>query len=223
MIESFIKDLKDQKISQRQFIGYCKSDKILYNEILEHTHFLDQYNPDILERLYYIINNNNEIVKCKYCNNKAIWSGRLNNGYKDICNSKECRSKQLAEVHQGKTIISQNRDNDFIINQSLVNEVNDNVIKDILKYDKFLPLVTNEKILSYLDNRFKDSSSRLESLQRIRFRIEEKPKCPTCGKPVVWIGKQSKMFTTYCCDSCSAQNIKTTQKKKETQLKNWGN
>ena len=179
ILEEILEELKSGKISQRQFIGYCKSDNNIYNEIIEKTNFLDQYNPDICERLYYIINNINKVVKCKYCNNKAIWSGRLNNGYKDICNSKECRSKQLSEVHQGKTIISQNRDNDFIITQSLVNEVNDSVIKDILKYDKFLPLITNEKILTYLDNRFSDSSSRLESLQRIRFGVEEKPKCPT--------------------------------------------
>ena len=222
MIESFIKDLKEQKISQRQFIGYCKSDKILYNEILEHTHFLNQYNPDILERLYYIINNIQKIVKCKYCENKAIWTGRLNEGYKDICNSKECRSKQLAEVHQGKTIISNNRDNDFIIKQLTIEEVNDDVIKNILKYDKFLNLVTNEKILNYLDNRFKDSSSRLESLQRIRFDIEEKPKCPTCGKPVVWVGKKTKMFTTYCCNECRAHNEETIKKMKSTLVEHWG-
>ena len=43
-----------------------------------------------------------------------------------------------------------------------------------MKYDKFLNLVTNENILKYLDNRFSDSASRLESLQRIRFGIEEK-------------------------------------------------
>lgn len=222
ILEETLEELKLGKISQRQFIEYCKSDNNIYGEIIEKTRFLDQYNPDILERLYYIINNINEVVKCKYCNNKAIWTGRLNDGYKDICSSKECRSKQLVEIHQGKTIISKNRDNDFIIKQSLINEVNDNIIKDVLKYDKFLPFVTNEKILTYLDNRFKDSSSRLESLQRIRFGIEEKPKCPTCGKPVVWVGKQSKLYTTYCSNKCKAQNKETHEKMKATQLKNWG-
>ena len=222
ILEEILKELKLGKISQRQFIGYCKSDKNLYDEILNKTEFLNQYNPDILERLYYIINNIQEIIKCKYCNNKAIWTGRLNNGYKDICNSKECRSKQLAEAHQGKNIISQNRDNDFIVNQSLINEVNDNIIKDILKYDKFLPMVTNDKILNYLDNRFKDSSSRIESLQRIRFGIEEKPKCPTCGKPVVWIGKQSKLYTTYCSNECRAHNSETIKKMKSTLIEHWG-
>ena len=151
ILEETLEELKTGKISQRQFIGYCKSDNNIYNEIIEKTNFLDQYNVDILERLYYIINNVHEVVKCKYCDNKAIWTGRLNEGYKEICNSKECRTKQLADVHKGKTIISNNRDNDFIIKQSLIEDVNDDVIKDILKYDKFLDLVTNENILKYLE------------------------------------------------------------------------
>ena len=221
-MQELINQLKSGKISQRQFIGYCKSDKILYNEILEHTHFLDQYNPDILERLYYMINNINEIVKCKYCNNKAIWSGRLNNGYKDICNSKECRSKQLSEIHRGKTVISNNRDSKFKSLQASIEKVDDNIIKDLIKYDKFVDLIDNQIILDYLDNRFTDSSSRLETVQRIRLDIEEKPKCPTCGKPVVWIGKQTKLYTKYCSDSCRAQNKETHEKMKATQLKNWG-
>ena len=223
ILDETLEKLKTGKISQRQFIRYCKSDKDIISEIHNQTEFLNQYNADILERLYYIINNVHEVIKCKYCDNKAIWSGRLNEGYKEICNSKKCRTKQLADVHKGKTIISNNRDNDFIIKQSLIEDVNDDVIKDILKYDKFLDLVTNKNILKYLDNRFTDSSSRLETLQRIRFGIEEKPKCPTCGKPVVWVGKKTKMFTTYCCNECRAQNKETHRKMKQTQLENWGN
>ena len=219
-LQQLITNFKNKVISKQKFFNSCK----LYynNEIKDETKFLDEYQPDFNERIYYVFNNIHEIVKCKYCGKKAIWTGRLNEGYKEICDSKECRSKQLVDTHKGKTIISNNRDNDFISIQNNITEVNDDVIKDLLKYDKFLDLVTNENILKYLDNRFSDSSSRLETLQRIRFGIEEKPKCPTCGKPVVWVGKKSKLYTTYCSTFCSNNNQSVKDKKKNTQLENWG-
>jgi hypothetical protein len=52
--------------------------------------------------------------------------------------------------------------------------------------------------------------------------IEEKPKCPTCGKPVIWIGKPSKLYTTYCSNKISASNINTRQKDAETCRKKYG-
>jgi len=222
MLDELINSLKLNEISLRSFISTIKNSKDLINIVNQKTNFLDEYNVDILERLYYIINDIHKPVKCAYCNNKATFTGRIKDGYRKTCSNKECQSKMFANKMQGSTLISKNRDEAFIKLQNTINDVNDNIIKDILKYDKFLSLVTNEKILNYLDNRFEDSSSRLESLQRIRFGIEEKPKCPTCGNPVVWVGKQSKLYTTYCCDSCSNKNKETIKKKKETQLKNWG-
>jgi hypothetical protein len=111
---------------------------------------------------------------------------------------------------------------EFNSKQSNINEVDDKVIKDLCKYDKSLEYITNQKILDYIDNRYNDSSSRLETIQRIKFGIEEKPKCPTCGNPVKWVGKASKLYTTYCCNKCSAQNIETTKKKKAALLEHWG-
>ena len=220
-LSELLKSYKEEVISLRQFITNVKSKNLFMNEAIEKTSFLDSYNPDILERLYYIINDLHDVVTCKYCNNKASWSGRIKEGYKEICSSKECRKKQLSDVHTGNTKISENRDEAFLEWQKSIIEVNDNIIKDI-KYDRLIDLIDNQNILTYLDNRFKDSSSRLETYQRIKLGIEEKPKCPTCGKPVVWIGKQSKLYTTYCSDKCSANNENTTNKKKATQLKNWG-
>lgn len=39
-------------------------------------------------------------------------------------------------------------------------------------------------ISEYLLSRYKDSDSFRETIQRIKLGIEEKPKCPTCGKSV---------------------------------------
>lgn len=203
-LDVLLEKLKNGTISLRKFIAICS--RYLISDVYKRTEFLDKYGSDILERLYYIINDIHEVVKCKYCGNKAIWTGRIGEGYKDICNAKECKSKQLSDLHKGKTNISSNRNMDFIHKQASLIKVNDEIIKDLIKYDKYLEFIDNPIILDYLDNRFRDSSSRLETVQRIRFGIEEKPKCPTCGKPVVWVGKQSKLYTTYCSNICRARN-----------------
>lgn len=203
-LDELLKSLKDGIISQRHFIAICS--RYLIKEVYDRTAFLDQYKSDILERLYYIINDIHDTVKCKYCGKKAIWTGRIGEGYKEICNSAECKSHQLSDIKRGKTIISNNRDNAFIETQSKITYIDDDVIKNLIKYDKYVSLIDNPIILNYLDNRYNDSSSRLETVQRIRFGIEEKPKCPTCGRPVVWIGKASKMFTQYCSNTCRARN-----------------
>jgi len=218
--ESYLNSYKEKNISLRQLCYYANK---YHQEVEAQTLFLDSY-PKITinERLYYIINDLHEIVKCKYCDNKANWSGRLDEGYYEICGNKECRKKQLADAHTGNTKISENRDNNFIILQNSITEINDDIVKELFKYDKYVNLITNNIIIDYLKNRYTDSDSLLETVQRIRFGIEEKPKCPTCGKPVQWIGKESKMYTTYCSDKCSANNQGTTDKKKATQLEHWG-
>ena len=227
-----IKDLKYylneytlNNISLRSFIGKVKSYDYISKELITLTSFLNEYNPDILERLYYLINDKHEIVKCQYCDNKAKWSGRINEGYKLTCCSKECESKRISEQRTGLTNISKNRDNKFIEWQNNLSDdiiINDEFIKDNIKYDKFINLLTNEKIISYLKNRYNDSDSLLESYQRILLNIEEKPKCSVCGKPVHWLGKKSKLYTKYCSDKCSGKSDETIKKKKQTQLKNWG-
>ena len=93
---------------------------------------------------------------------------------------------------------------------------NDDFIKDNIKYNKHINLITNQYIINYLQNRFKDSSSLLETYQRIKLGIEEKPKCLVCGKPVNWIGKKSKLYTTYCSNTCSANSDISKMKKRES-------
>lgn len=223
-MEGLLEKLKSKKISQRSFIATIKKSESYINEVINETAFLNEYNPDILERIYYIINDIHETIKCPYCQNKAKWTNRINEGYKTTCCSKECESKRISEQKQGLTNISENRDKQFIDWQSNVDEkeINDEFIKDNIKYDKQINLLTNPFIKSYLENRFKDSSSLLESYQRIVMGIEEKPKCPVCGKPVTWLGKRTKLVTTYCSSQCSNSADETILKKKQTQLQNWG-
>ena len=60
-------------------------------------------------------------------------------------------------------LISKNRENKFIDEQSKIVDVDDNVIKSLIKYDKFISLITNPIILDYLNNRYKDFSSIVET------------------------------------------------------------
>lgn len=224
--DSLIKDYKDGRLTDRQLLSYVKNTKEYKDEIVKRTSFLDNYEPyDIVERLYYIVNNLTDVVRCKYCNNKASWCKRgLKEGYRDICNSKECRSKQLTDSHNGKTIISENRNSDFIDWQSSVTTINDDIVKEHIKFDKFILLIDNPIILDYLKNRFKDSDSLEETLKRIELGIEEKPKCalPGCNNPVKFIGRKRAMFTKFCCSAHSAQSEETQKKRKQTNLEHWG-
>ena len=102
--------------------------------------------------------------------------------------------------------------------------------------------LTNDE-LEYLNNRFSDSNSLSESIQRILHGIEEKPKCPICGNPVKWLGKPNRLMLNTCSLECGfklrTQHIKETcqekygvsncfasdekkQKIKETNLKRYG-
>lgn len=101
----------------------------------------------------------------------------------------------------------------------------------------------NNDELTYLNKRFNDSNSLNESIQRIFYGIEEKPKCPICGNPVKWLGKLNRLMLNTCSLECGfklrTQHIKETcqekygvsncfasdekkQKIKETSLKRYG-
>ena len=76
-----------------------------------------------------------------------------------------------------------------------------------INHNKIEILHNYPNIIEYLDNRYTDSSSIEETIKRIKLNIEEKPKCPYCGAPVIFIGKKTKMFTKYCSNSCRSKDI----------------
>ncbi len=157
---------------------------------------------------------------CPICDYKASWKGRgVKTGYYEICGCKECRSKQLTDSHSGSKKISQNRDEKFLKWEKTVTEINDDVVKEHIKYDKYASMITNPIILDYLNNRFADSDSLVETLQRIRMGgVEEKPECelPGCHNHVTWIGRKRALFSRFCCPAHSAQCETTRMKCSET-------
>lgn len=100
------------------------------------------------------------------------------------------------------------------------NKLNLNILakyKKNIKYHNSWPTLQH-----YINNRYNDSNTLKETLYRILYNIEVRPVCKACGKPVEFIGKSGRLFRDYCSNSCSANSKETTNKKKQTQLKNWG-
>ena len=76
----------------------------------------------------------------------------------------------------------------------------------------------NKDIYEYLINRYNDSNSLKETLYRIYNGIEEHPKCPTCGKPLVFKG----IFFKFCSNICVQSSDEIKQKIKQTCLEKYG-
>ena len=76
----------------------------------------------------------------------------------------------------------------------------------------------NKGIYEYLINRYDDSDSLKETLFRIYNGIEEHPKCPTCGKPLVFKG----IFFKFCSNTCAQSSDEIKQKIKQTCLEKYG-
>lgn len=76
------------------------------------------------------------------------------------------------------------------------NEINRSIIKKIKNNDeKYID------IIEYLNNRFSDSSSVNETLNRIKYKIYERPKCPICGGYIKYISANN--FSKTCSQTCA--------------------
>lgn len=228
-LDDYIRETREGTRSARSLIGVIKNNQEFTDEVKFKTAFLDKYEiTDFVERIYYVLNDIDEVVTCKYCNNKATWieGGGLGEfgGYRDTCSSDSCLSMMRSELSTGKTVISENREKEFIEWERNCTEINDEIVKEHIKYDKQLALIKNPIIIDYLDNRFEDSESAEETLKRIELGIEEKPLCalPGCTNHVHFIGRERGMFTKFCCPAHSAQSEETRKKCKETNLEHWG-
>lgn len=76
-------------------------------------------------------------------------------------------------------------------------------------------------VLQYLENRFDDAESLREIFLRILFKIEHRPKCPICGKLVLWRGRRCYLFNDTCGNPkcyCGLRDIKMMDKYGMTNL-----
>ena len=92
--------------------------------------------------------------------------------------------------------------------------ITDNFIIETLisPFARILYARITPEIEEYLNSRFEDSDSLMESIVRIFHGIEEKPKCLECGKPLKFTEKIKIPFRTYCSRKCSEQFKSKTKK-----------
>ena len=106
---------------------------------------------------------------------------------------------------------------DELILQVYLNKKNG--VKTNYFYRKFLD--KHQNIENYLKTRFNDSESYNETIYRILNKLEIRPTCPTCGKPLKYYNMISG-FQTYCSLKCMANNKEIQQKIKNTKYKKYG-
>jgi len=70
------------------------------------------------------------------------------------------------------------------------------------------------ELKTFLEQRYNDSKTLYETLFRIKYKIDKRPTCKTCGGEVHFIGKPSKPYADFCCRSClSKHNINIIKEK----------
>jgi hypothetical protein len=198
-------------------------------EVMEYTSWIDEPVSDEI-RIHCFINQLTELPRCPICGKLCSFDIKTHTT-NETCGSIECR-KQLQTLKKigrpcNKKILEEfekkvkSISDDQVITDEIIESLFYSNKRGLSKYlldENLYP----ENLKSYLQNRFADSDSIWETLTRIHKKIEKKPKCSVCGKPVHFIGKPAKMFSEYCSITCSSRSEKNIQNKKATQLKHWG-
>lgn len=236
--ESVKESVHSGRMTSRQFIFKmnAKSKAGFLKEMIKETSFLDRYETKtrkikVNERCFYVINDLHTACICPYCGKIRKFSKRISTGYYPTCGSRECMSKAKSEelvrtnqktkenvlrkFHQWENTLAEDNIND------------EGIIKHFFKGKRGLNCLIVDNIKSavlqkWLENRYNDSDSIKETIQRIKLGIEEKPKCPICGKPVSFIGKPAHMFEKYCSCSCAGHDPEVIAKKQASDRKRNG-
>ena len=79
----------------------------------------------------------------------------------------------------------------------------------------------NSDEYQYLIQRYNDSRSIKESIFRIKYNIDNIPRCPICGNFNNFIGGK-KIYTKHCCCKCTQLDQQVRNKNKQTCLKKYG-
>ena len=107
-----------------------------------------------------------------------------------------------------------------MLDQDIINEFN-NLNHPHNKFAWFL-FHSNQEIKDYIHNRYNDSNSDKESLQRILNHIDNIPTCPICGNKNIYIGRPNRIYSKYCCNECKFKDINLVERHKQGCLKKYG-
>lgn len=84
-------------------------------------------------------------------------------------------------------------------------------LNNVIKFNKW----KNKKYINinqYIKSRYSDSLSDRETIYRIHYNIDIKPKCPICNKPLKFYGKENFLFSTHCSNKCKKQDQSVNKK-----------
>ena len=107
-----------------------------------------------------------------------------------------------------------------------MNDINDEYICNLLFKENSNKLkynykkLINDDIMNYLNNRFIDSDSIIETLKRIKYKIYERPVCKICGGHVSY--RKNDIFLEHCSVKCAMLNPTTKNKIQTTNIKKYG-
>lgn len=104
-------ELKNRLISIKNNFGLncyyeIKKEKLL-PFVIQYTDFLDKNSSD-MQRIWHIINEDNEIHVCKFCGNKVKFRNKTFS-YNKTCNEKSCFKKLVSEITSSKEIIEKRK------------------------------------------------------------------------------------------------------------------
>lgn len=106
-------------------------------------------------------------------------------------------------------------------------KLNDEIVIQYLDTVKiWMRKCIQKEILNYIDNRFDDADSIAEAYVRMKYNIEIRPTCQTCGgKVTFYYNKKTDIwnFAKHCSYHCAAIDPKTQQNKDKTKLERYGN
>lgn len=106
-------------------------------------------------------------------------------------------------------------------------QINDEYIISLFFIDKLNPhrvrpsskriINENKEIREYIENRFNDFTGNYkETLHRIKYKIEEVPKCIICGKPLKYYGLSNMLYAKKVCSrKCQYEYMKTDEFKSQ--------
>lgn len=106
-------------------------------------------------------------------------------------------------------------DDDFIIKEFFTS-------KNRLKYNKLSVLEKGTQLYDYIIKRYNDSTCLEETVKRIRLKIEKHPLCPTCGRPLPYVGGKENIFRLHCNSKCAALDKEVQKKKANTNIEKYG-
>ena len=81
-----------------------------------------------------------------------------------------------------------------------------------------------KNITNYLNNRYNDSISLRETIGRMIYKIEIRPICKECGKPVMFIrfNKNEIIYRQFCSLKCAGKNEENKNNIKKTWINKYG-